>query len=449
MGDIELACSCYEAGDYVGAEAVYLSAVRADPSNGEAIFGLGRTSRALGKIEAAILCYRRVIDLDPDNAAAHCNLGGALQAMDYLDEAESCLREAIRLDPYLGVAHNNLGIVLYCKGDDLGAEASYRRSLEICPNNHYWHDHLGTCLNRQGDLVRGWEEYSWGWRKDGPKGCHRSSDCPPWDGSSLDGRTILVYDSYGIGDAIQMMRFVSSERLRNGKIIVECRRPLMNFMASHHGVDLVIASDDPLPDFDVQAPLLALLGTMGTTIDTIPAQIPYLSPDPDRFAHWASRLDEISRGFRVGVHWHGSPSYFRIRQKSFPLACCEPLARIPAVTLVSLQRGYGVEQLRDCRFPVIDFGDEVDPGLKTFDDTPALIANLDLVVTADTCIAHTAGALGVPVWIALPYSPDWRWFRDRTDSPWYPTARLFRQSKPGDWSGVFEEIVEAIRELLR
>jgi hypothetical protein len=192
------------------------------------------------------------------------------------------------------------------------------------------------------------------------------------------------------------------------------------------------------------------MGLFKTRIDTIPAPIPYLTADSQRVAHWREVLARLP-GFKVGIAWQGNPRHTRDADRSFPLTQFENLAAIPGVKLVNLQKGFGSEQLArlDSRFPVIDFGDAVDPGLATMEDTPALMMSLDLIVTPDSSLAHLAGALGLPVWIALPRAPDWRWFIDREDSPWYPTARLFRQARRCEWEPVFERIATELESKVK
>jgi hypothetical protein len=224
-------------------------------------------------------------------------------------------------------------------------------------------------------------------------------------------------------------------------VIFECPKPLLSLLKSCAGIDRLVRQGEEVPSFDLQAPLLSLPGIFRTSLETIPAEVPYLLADPGLVGHWRRELAGMT-GFKAGIAWQGNPKYEKDRDRSIPLERFEPLARCSAVHLLSLQKGTGVEQLQALagRFPVTELGSRLDD----FIDTAALIMNLDLVITCDTAVAHLAGALGVPVWVALSFVPDWRWVLDRSDSPWYPTMRLFRQTERGNWGDVFEEITNAL-----
>jgi hypothetical protein len=230
-------------------------------------------------------------------------------------------------------------------------------------------------------------------------------------------------------------------------VIVECPRPLLPLLTSCAGIDRLVGRGDELPAFDVQAPLLSLPGIFHTSLRDIPAAIPYLSADPRLVDHWRRELGGIM-GFKIGIAWQGNPENRSDRDRSIPVGYFEPLARCFGVRLLSLQKHWGLDQLPEAteRFPLIDLGSRLDEASGAFMDTAAVMMNLDLVVTSDTSIAHLAGALGVPVWVALSFVPDWRWLLDRSDTPWYPTMRLFRQDRRGDWQGVFRRIEAALGE---
>jgi hypothetical protein len=246
---------------------------------------------------------------------------------------------------------------------------------------------------------------------------------------------------------VQFIRYAPLVKQRGGRVIVECQESLLRLLASCPGIDHLVAQSSPLPEFDVQAPLLSLAGIFGTSLATIPANVPYLFADTHLIARWRQESSAIP-GLKIGIAWQGSPMHKEDKQRSLPLAHFEPLARLPGVCLFSLQVGPGANQLRDLggRFPVTDLGGQFDPG--SFQDAAAVVTLLDLVISADTAVAHLAGALGVPVWVLLPFAPDWRWLLGREDSPWYPTMRLFRQAKPGDWDGVFDRVASALAEWL-
>jgi hypothetical protein len=251
----------------------------------------------------------------------------------------------------------------------------------------------------------------------------------------------LLIAEQGLGDTIQFVRYAPLVKKLGSTVLVECQKPLLNLLATCPGVDERISKGTAVPAFDMYAPLSCLPRLFKTTLETIPANVPYLSADARLVSEWRGRLRCVE-GFKIAIAWQGNPDYRADRERSIPLGQFSRLADLPGVRLISLQKGRGVEQLALVRerFDIIEFTNELDEQGGAFSDSAAILANLDLVITPDTSIAHLAGALGVPVWVALPYVPDWRWLLDRSDSPWYPTMRLFRQKKAGDWAGVFEEI---------
>jgi len=273
---------------------------------------------------------------------------------------------------------------------------------------------------------------------------------PLWSGEPLAGKTILLHIEQGIGDTIQFIRYASIIKRQGAAVILECPKPLFGLLEGCPGIDQLLGQREDLPAFDVHAPLLSVPGILKTSLETVPATIPYVFPRPTLVEQWQKRLLDLD-GLKIGISWQGNPKYRDDRFRSIPLRYFAPLAEIPGVCLISLQKGIGTEQLAAVRdlFPVTDFAAELDERSGPFMDTAAVMKNLDLVITSDTAAAHLAGALGVPVWVALPSVPDWRWLLDRSDSPWYPTMRLFRQRERGNWQGVFEEIKEALCQRLQ
>jgi hypothetical protein len=277
-----------------------------------------------------------------------------------------------------------------------------------------------------------------------------------WDGADLGGRTILLHAEQGLGDTIQFMRYVPLVKERNAHVIVECPQSLVPLLTGFPGCDRLVANGTALPTFDVHSPLLSLPRILHTVLETIPAAIPYLSgvrcpvSGVRRWAGFDTGHRTPDTGLTVGIAWQGAPGFRNDRQRSIPLKQFAPLARVEGVRLVSLQKGPGTEQLSDNRqlatdnFHVAVLGEYIDETAGAFMETAAVMCRLDLVITSDTSIAHLAGALGVAVWVALPFVPDWRWLLDRPDSPWYPTMRLFRQKRYGDWPGVFENMAQEL-----
>jgi hypothetical protein len=320
-------------------------------------------------------------------------------------------------------------------------------ALQLQPDFAAAHASRGLALLLTGDFARGWPEYEWRLRC--PELAPKLLRCPQpaWDGGPLEGRTILLRAEQGLGDTIQFFRCLPLVRQRGGKIVLQAQAALLSLLRPGMEPDerLIGMEETPQP-FDVHASLLSLPGLLGMTLANVPADIPYLFADPALVDRWRSKL-HAHPGFKVGIVWQGSPKHTRDRARSVPLEAFGPLAAIEGVQLLSLQVGPGREQLAalDGHFAVADVAGDFDES--SFADPAAVAMGLDLVITVDTAMAHLAGALGVPVWVVLPYAPDWRWLLDRGDSPWYPTMRLFRQSEPGDYSSVFTKLVTELAGL--
>ena len=419
-------------------------ALELNPDLTKAHYNLGNALKDQGNLDEAVACYRRALELKPDFADAHTNLGHALQDQGKLDEAVACCRRALELKPDFAEAHNNLGVVLRNQGKLDEAVACCRRALAVNPDYADAHTNLAMASLLVGDWQRGWAKYEW--RLQTKNFIPRHFPQPSWKGEPLTGRTILLYAEQGLGDTIQFVRYAAVVKGQGAAVVVECQKPLAGLLEGCPGVERLIVPGDDLPAFDFHAPLLSIPGILKTTLETIPANIPYLFPRPLLLERWRERLTGLD-GFRIGIAWQGNPAYSGDRFRSIPLRFFTPLAEIPGVRLVSLQKARAASnwlELRDL-FPVTELGSR----LQDFIDTAAVMKNLDLVVTADTAPAHLAGALGVPVWVALSSAVDWRWLLDRSDSPWYPTMRLFRQKEPGNWQSVFEEIKAGILAMIR
>jgi tetratricopeptide (TPR) repeat protein len=429
------------------ARASYEQALKINPAVAEVHHNLGNVLREQGHLDEALARYDEALRLRPDYAKAHINKGVALVARCAIDRAVACFRRGVELDPNFAEAHNSLGTALSAQGNLDGALQAYEQALRLKPDypDASWNRSLVWLL--RGDYVRGWRDYEWRWR------CRRPFPLPAfrqprWDGSPLEGRTVLLYGEQGLGDTLQFVRYAPLVKARGGRVVVQCQGSLLPLLTRTPGIDQLAAWGEASPPFDVWAPLLSLPHLVGTTLETVPADIPYLFADPERVAHWRRELAPIP-GFRVGIVWQGSVRYPWDRHRSIPLALFEPLAAVPGVSLVSLQKGPGSEQVAALagRFPVVCLSDMVDQAAGAFVDTAAILHNLDLVIAVDTSVAHLAGGLGVPVWLAVHFTPDWRWGLGREDNRWYPTARLFRQSAPGDWAPVLARMAEELRPL--
>ena len=409
----------------------------------EARINLGDALRELGRLEEAEANLREALRLKPDFSETHAGLGLVLLQQNKLEAAEDACREALRLKSDGTTAHLALGMACYLQGRPEEAIACYDRALELNRDLPEGHKNRGIARLLLGDFERGWADYEWRWQCPDLSG--RQLSQPLWDGSPLDGKNILLHAEQGLGDTIQFIRYAPLVRERGGRVIVACQRPLVPLLRGCGGIDELVAMGDRATMFEVHAPLMSLSRIFNTTLDNIPAAVPYIEPDARLADYWREELKSIP-GFKIGITWQGSPSFRFDRLRSVPLAAFAPLVDVPGVTLVSLQKGFGSEQLAALagRPNVVDVSPRLDETSGPFLDTAAVMKSLDLVISSDTSIAHLAGALGVPVWLAIPYSPDWRWLLGRKDSPWYPTMRLFRQEHRGNWEHVFRKIASAL-----
>ena len=411
--------------------------LQAQPNHAEAWGNLGGALQQQGKLEAAIAHYQKAIELNPNFADAYQNLSVALQALDRLEEAVQICDRLIGLRPELPDVHYNRGYMLRRLGQVEAAIVSYRRAIELKPDFVMAHKNLGHALLLTGDLPNGFAEYEWRWRQEG--WTTRPFAQPLWDGSPLEGKTILLHAEQGMGDTMQFIRYAKQVKQRGGQVMVECPEPLIRLLGGVPEIDRLIIQETPLPNFDVHAPLLSLPRILGTTLETVPAEIPYLhlpiSPPPHLPISPSPHL-------KIGITWTGNPNHKNNPYRSLPLEQMRSLLSLAQTQFYSLQKGEAAAELQGLEGSIVD----LSPQLDDFADTAAAIAALDLVITIDTSVAHLAGAMGKPVWVLLSFAPDWRWMVDRTDSPWYPTARLFRQPAPGDWQSVMAEVQSALEQ---
>jgi Tetratricopeptide repeat len=384
------------------------------------------------------------LNLQPHFPQACNNLGIAHKRQDKLDEAAQWYERALRQRQDYSEAWTNLGNVRREQAHFDEALDCHDRALACDPNSAEAHFNRAQLLLLEADFARGWPEYEWRWRT--PAFPRLTFTQPRWDGTDLGGRTILLHAEQGLGDTLQFVRYVPLVKARGGRVILQCQRPLLRVLAGLDDVDLLVPQGAPLPPFDVRAPLLSLPGIFGTSLETVPNVVPYLQADSNHVERWRRELASLD-GFKIGIAWQGNPKTAGDKKRSILLSALAPLAQLPGVRLISLQKGPGVDQLGAMarRFPVLDLGTSLDETSGPFMDTAAVMKNLDLVITSDTAVPHLAGALGVPVWVALPKVPDWRWLLQREDSPWYPTMRLFRQRSIGNWHEVFEGLSSALQ----
>ncbi len=428
------------------AVASYRKALELKPDYVDAHINLGVAFKTLGRLDEAVASYQRAIDLRPSSAEAHNNLAVSLQLLGRFDEAMAAIHRGLALKPDNVRAYLNLGVLLHEEGRLDEAVASYRKALELKPDDPETHWNLSHTLFLQGNYERGWEELEWRWRY-ADSTLHKSGDLtqPKWSGERADGRTMLIWAEYGFGDNLQFVRYAPAVARLGWRVILEMPRQLKRVCASIDGIE-VIATDEPLPDFDMHCPVLSLPRVFGTGLSTIPADIPYLRADRDLVRAWRERLAGRG-GLKVGVTWRGNPLHPRDRARSMTPAVFAGLLDVPGLAIVNLQKDARPEEIAALGPPgaVLDAGSD----LGDFADTAALVANLDLVVAVDTSVCHLAGALGMPTWILLDSAPDWRWMLDRDDTPWYPTVRLFRQAKRGNWQGVVDRVRVELARLVQ
>ena len=322
------------------------------------------------------------------------------------------------------------------------AIALYEERLPLRPSLGA-HGHYAVALLTAGRLSEGWSQYEYRWTQDPLLSLRPPFRKPVWSGQDLHGRTVLLRSEQGVGDVIQFIRYAPMLKALGANVVLQLRKGIGELAQGFRGIDAIIERDAPYPAFDFCIHLMSLPRVFGTDLDTIPASVPYIDVDPERVERMRARLGSDD-ALKVGLVWAGDPAHLRDRQRSVSLARLAPLATIPGLRFVSLQKGPAADQIgaaRD-RIELLDLG----PELRDFADTAAAISLLDLVVCVDTSVAHLAGALGKPVWVLLPTPADWRWMEKREDSPWYPTMRLFRQRSPGAWPEVFERLKSSLEE---
>ena len=490
-------------GHHVAAIDAYERAVTLRPEFASAHVNLGVSYQHQQDLASAERSFRTALQLDPELVAAHCNLAAVLIAQGQPTEALHHCRSARRYDPDFLDAALNEGIALVELGLETEAEECYQRLLVNQPQNPVMHHNLAVLYSKQalwnkaeehthlalagrpdyaeahstsaalklgaGNMVDGWAEYEWRWKcsdfvgqtvpASGSRGASKpsanvlaSSNFNDWDGSSLVDRTILLRAEQGLGDTLQFIRLARLLKRPGVCVLLECQRPLHKLLSTSQlkatlGIDQLIPEGDRLPSFDCFAHVMSLPHRLGLTLGQLPIATNYLAADQTLVRQWQQVLAAHS-GFRIGICWQSNVANQRLKYKSFQLAEFEPLARIPGVQLISLQKHQGSDQVSAVRerFSVVDLGPGFDEEAGAFMDTAAVIRNLDLIVCCDSAVGHLAGALGVETWLVLPNPADWRWLRQRTDSPWYPRHRLFRQTIRGDWSTVFQRMAHQLHE---
>jgi tetratricopeptide (TPR) repeat protein len=435
-----------EMGRHDEAIAAHQAAMRIRPS-ASSLFNIGLALRGAQRVEEALQALTSASRAEPNNAEFAATLGDQLLEMQRYEQAIQAYRSASRINPNLARIFNNYGFALRELNRIDEAVAAHTQGLQLAPASADAHFNLALSLLWAGDYENGWREHEWRWQSTGFTSAPRDLSQPVWDGSTDPaGRSILIHAEQGFGDTLQFVRYAPLLAPRGAKVIVESQPQVTRLLRSLPGVDKVVSRGDALPEFDLRVAMMSLPYAFRTTLETVPTNIPYLTPDLNDVERWRSRVEkeEDPGQLKLGLAWAGNPNRALDTTRSIALKQFAPLADVPGVRLYSLQKLLGSEQVATApaSMRTIDYTSE----LNDFADTAALIANLDLVASIDSAVAHLAGAMGKPVWVVLPFAGGWRWLTDRTDSPWYPTARLFRQPTPGDWTSVIHALVEALRD---
>lgn len=426
-------------GRYDEAAASFRAAIRRRPGYVDAHSNLSSALTLARHYDQAVAAARTAVALGPDNPTARNNLGAALiQIGDFSGALRAC-REAIALRPGHGRGYANLANALEMLDLLDRAVAAGRRAVALSAADPMAHWFLANALLAAGRLAEGWPHYEWRNRLSHLARRARTFSSPAWRGEPASGR-LLVHAEQGFGDIIQFCRYVPLVAARGLEVVLEAPPALRRLLGSLVGVSELVEPDAPV-QVDLHCSVMSLPYVFGTTLDSIPAAIPYLAPPPDAVRHWAARL-AADRGFRVGLVWSGNPDYPANHRRRIDPALLDMLAEVPRVSFYSLQKGDRVAP-PPAGLAMVD----LTADLGDFAETAALIANLDLVITVDTAVAHLAGAIGRPVWVMNRLEAEWRWLRGRDDSPWYPTLRQFRQPAAGDWRSVVGQVRAALSAL--
>lgn len=444
----------FKKNNFAKAKEHYLMAMQYNPNNHKAHHHLGKIFFEETAMDQCISHLHEALRINPDDVHVLLDLANAKNVLNETEEALSIYRKLDTLHPNNQTFMYNIAYSLKKLGRLQEAIPYYKRVLDANPEHAEAHFSYGLALLLQGDWEQGWREYHWRWIRHG-QSTFPNFNRPLWDGSNLQGKTIYFRAEQGLGDTFQFIRYVKIAKEMGAKTIVAVQEPLITYMRTSPYIDTVVAMNEMPPNFDVYAPLLSCPMIMNTTIDTVPTPIPYLHADTSRVRHWQEQLAQDKK-FKIGICWQGNPNYsthflrMTVAAKSMQLKTLLPLFSIPNTSFYCLQFKSGLEQLADLPsgIPFTVFDASFDKEHGSFVDSAAVIKNLDLVITVDTSTGHFAAGLGVPTWVMLPEPPDWRWMLDRSDTPWYPNMRLFRQQKSGDWQSVIDAIATELITLL-
>ncbi|HEY7087346.1 MAG TPA: tetratricopeptide repeat protein [Tepidisphaeraceae bacterium] len=415
------------------------------PDRPEALVNLGFVHQRAERPAEAEAAFRKAIEVGPNYSVAHRNLAALLDGENRIEESAASLERALALQPRDIEGWNNLSTLRRKNRDIAGALAAANKALELGPGHPGAHGNIGLALLAMGDYEKGFPEYEWRWRCDNFTTAPRDFDKPMWDGTDPAGRTIFVHAEQGYGDTIQFVRYVPMLAAQGAKVILEATVPLRALLSSVKGVSKIVVAGVRPPEFDLHIPLLSLPKIFKTTLQTVPAEVPYLFPDPARLEKWKPKTAAPAGHVKVGLVWAGNVK--PDANRTCPFEMLAALATVPEVAFFSLQKG---DDAKDALNPPAGMNlVSLSDNLQDFADTAAAMTHMDLILTIDTAAAHLAGALGRPTWALLPWACDWRWLDDREDSPWYPTMRLIRQPKRGDWPSVIARVAADLAKFPR
>lgn len=420
-------------------------ALKLAPDWPEAYYNLGGVLALLGDFELAASAYLLALERRADWPEGHNALGTIRMRQGRLEEAVALYERAVAAKPDWYLSNHNLGVALQRVGREERAIECFRRAIACQPDDWSAHVNIGCLLLKYGNFSEGWREWAWRYQSGGVPAKRKTRDQPIWQGERFDGRTLLLCAEAGLGDMIQFVRFAPMVKALGGTVIIESPPNLARLFTTCAGVDAVITPDDSCRTADLQFPLIDVPRLFGIEQATIPANVPYLRPPPEERLGVDEALLPFRHRFKVGIVWTGHPN-----NTSNPERSCSPvnfayLNSVPSVKLFSLQfgdPGLMLDQLKEFLITPLSFL------LGDFASTAAVVSRMDLIITVDTSMAHLAGALGMPVWTILQHPCDWRWMVERLDSPWYPTMRLFRQQRSGDWESVFDEVGRTLNVLV-
>ena len=425
----------------------YRRAIALRPRYLSALNGLGKAYRMKEQLDEAAAAFREAIEADPNGVDAWSNLGVVWREKGNTAEALRCYDEALKRQPGHAETWGNRALALHYANRLPEAEAAYREAVQLKPEMADSQFGLGAVLLTQGKMAEGWKQYEWR-RQLKDSGPLRQFSQPQWQGEIAPGKTLFLFTEQGLGDTLQFIRFVEKARARVGKVVVEVQPQLYRLLSTHLPESELLRRGEALPAFDIQCPLMSLPGVLGTVLENLPSRPAYLSADPDLFLKWKAKLKPDGKTKLIGLNWQGNPKASVDKGRSIPLKLLAPLLERDDCRFIVLQKNDGLEQMEQLplhlRSKLELLVDYFDAGKDAFVDSAAVMANLDVMITTDTAMAHLAGALGVPTYVLLKFMPDWRWMTGRSDTPWYPGMKLFRQTEAGEWEAVVKAVNAAL-----